>query len=118
MHRLEGSAASKQRAEVILKTLTQQVSFTAASAELGITPQRLHVLRQVSVQALVDSLEAQPVGRPRKQTATDSEKVALQAQVARLEQELQAAQLRLEIALALPGRPGATAAKKKRHRRP
>jgi hypothetical protein len=110
VQRLQGSAASKQRAEVILKTLTQQLSINDASALLGITPQRLHELRQRSVQAMVDSLEPQPVGRPRLEK-TDAAQAS--AEVARLQQELAATQLRLEIALLLPGRQGARSAKKK-----
>jgi hypothetical protein len=114
VQRLEGSVASKQRAEAILQTLTQQVSINQASAALGITPQRFHELRQQAVQALVDSLEAQPVGRPRKEATASPEVAALQAEVARLRQELLVAQARAEIAVVLPGRQGAQAARKKK----
>ena len=114
VQRLEGSAASKQRAEAILKTLTQQVSINQASAELGITPQRFHDLRQQAVQALVNSLEAQPVGRPRQEATVNPEMAALQAEVERLRQELVVAQARAEIAVVLPGRQGAQAARKKK----
>jgi hypothetical protein len=115
VQRLQGSAASKQRAEVILKTLTQQLSINDASALLGITPQRLHDLRQLAVQAMVDSLEPQPVGRPRQQAEAGAE---APAEVARLKEELEAAQLRLEIGVLLPGRQGAAAVRKKKTRRP
>lgn len=114
VQRLEGSATSKQRAQAILKTLSGQVSINQASADLGISPQRFHDLRQVAVQALVSSLEAQPVGRPRKEPAANSELAALQAEVERLRQELAVAQARVEIAVALPGRQGAQAARKKK----
>jgi hypothetical protein len=111
VYRLRGSAASKQRAEVILQTLAGRRRLTEASAALGITTQRFHALRQVAVQALVSSLEAQPVGRPPQPPAGAAEPAA---EVARLEHELAAARLRLEIALLLPGRAGAAAARKKK----
>ena len=112
---LQGSAASKERAEAILRTLTGQFHLTEASAALGLTTQRLHALRQRGLQALVTALEAQPVGRPRQEPAAAAEPAA---EVARLEQELAAARLRLEIAVLLPGRWGARAARKKKPRPP
>lgn len=113
MQRLEGSALSKRRAEVILLTLAGRLSLEAASAELGISTQRLHDLRQRSVQALVASLEAQPAGRPPHEPAVSAEVAALQAEVARLERELAAAAVRAQIAAVLPGCGGAAGAEKK-----
>ena len=101
VQRLQGSATSKERAEIILKTLTGQLRFQEASALLGITPQRLHMLRQEALQALVDRLEPQPLGRPRQAPAPAA---AGAVPVASLERELEAARLREEIALLLPGR--------------
>ena len=112
VQRLHGSAASKERAEIILQTLTGQLRVHEASARLGITPQRLHMLRQVAVQALVDALEPQPMGRPRKEADA-----AATAELGRLQQELEAARLREEIALVLPGRKGPAASPKPRRRR-
>jgi transposase-like protein len=114
VQRLHGSAASKERAEIILKTLTGQLRVHEASARLGITPQRLHMLRQAGVQALIDALEPQPMGRPRKEADPAA---AATAQLERLQQELEAARLREEIALLLPGRKGAAASPKPRRRR-
>jgi HAMP domain-containing protein len=117
VYRLEGSAQSKQRACAILQTLAGQLSLEAASDELAISTQRLHELRQRSVQALVDSLEAQPAGRPPHELTESAELTALRAEVARLRQELQAAQLRSEIAALLPGRAGRAGAEKKTRQR-
>jgi hypothetical protein len=111
VQRLQGSALSKQRAEIILKTLTGVLSFEEASTVLGLTPQRLHTLRQEALQALVDRLEPRPLGRPRQSPAAGPEPVAT------LQRELEAARLREEIALILPGRPRA-AAQEKKGRRP
>jgi HAMP domain-containing protein len=116
VYRLQGSAQSKQRACVILQTLAGQLSLEAASAELVLSTQRLHELRQRGLQALVDSLEAQSAGRPRHTPAESAEVAALRAEVARLRQELQAAQLRNEIAALLPGRPSARRKKTPRRR--
>jgi hypothetical protein len=113
VRQLQGSAASKKRAEIILRTVAGQLSVAEASALLGITPQRLHVLREEGLQALVDQFEPRPMGRPRKES--DVTTAARDAEVERLEQELEAARLREEIALLLPGRqPGAEAQKKGR----
>jgi hypothetical protein len=110
VQRLHGSAASKHRAEIILQTLSGELRFQEASALLGITPQRLHMLRQEGLQALVDHLEPRPLGRPRKAA------VAAPAAAALVERELEAARLREEIALLLPGRAGAPAPEKKGRR--
>lgn len=114
VQRLQGSAASKERAEIILKTLSGQLRVQEASARLGITPQRLHMLRQVAVQALVDALEPQPLGRPRHEADPAA---AAAAQLEHLQQELEAARLREEIALVLPGRTGAASSPKPKRRR-
>jgi hypothetical protein len=110
VQRLQGSAASKQRAEVILRTLTGSLSFEEASAVLGLTPQRLHTLRQEALQALVDRLEPRPMGRPRQSATTAAEPEEA------LRRELEAARLREEIALILPGRPRPAAPQKKGRR--
>jgi hypothetical protein len=99
VRRLRGSAASKERAEIILKTVTGELRIQEASALLGITPQRLHMLRQEGMQALVDRLEPQPSGRPRQAPAP-----AGPEPVESLQRELEAARVREEIALLLPGR--------------
>jgi cytochrome P450 len=113
VQQLEGSAASKKRAEIILRTVAGQLSVTEASALLGITPQRLHVLREEGLQALVDQFEPRPLGRPRKMPASA---VALSVEIERLQQELEAARLREEIALLLPGRQPGPATQKKGRR--
>lgn len=114
VERLRGSPASKERATVILQTLSGQLRVQEAAALLGLTPQRFHVLRQEAVQGLVDQLEPRPLGRPRKPPSTVSE---LETELARLERELVAARLREEIALVLPARPARTVPKKKNQRR-
>jgi cytochrome P450 len=113
VQQLEGSAAGKKRAEIILRTVAGQLSAAAASALLGITPQRLHVLRQEGLQALIDQFEPRPLGRPRQEPSSAT---APSAAVERLRQELEAARLREEIALLLPGRQGGPESQKKGRR--
>src|SRR5262245_3722291 len=106
VRRLQGSAASKKRAEIILRTVAGQLGVTEASALLGITPQRLPVLREEGLQAWVDQFEPRPTGRPRQEPDTTAATPG--AEIERREQDLEAARLREEIALLLPGRqPGA-----------
>jgi hypothetical protein len=93
---LQGSAAAKKRAQVILETLSETKRVQEACAELGISESRLWQLREQLVQAAVDSMEARPAGRPRKQTETELDA----AEVEELEQALASAQLREELALA------------------
>src|SRR5262249_30061774 len=113
VRQLQGSAASKKRAEIILRTVAGQLSVAEASARVGITPQRLPGLREEGWQALGDQLEPRPLGRPRKEPGPEE---ALDAEAEGLRQELEAARLREEIALLLPGRQAGTAAQKKGRR--
>jgi hypothetical protein len=109
VQRLHGSAQSKRRLEIILRTVTGAPSFTQASAALGITPQRLHLLRQQALQAAVDELEPRPTRRPRRPPAAVG--AAQGEESDRLRQELAVARLREEIALLLPGHAGQAAKK-------
>jgi transposase InsO family protein len=109
VQRLHGSAQSKRRLEIILRTITGELSFTQAGATLGLTTQWLHRLRQQALQAAVEQLEPRPPGRPRRPAAAGA---APAEEGERLRQELQAARLREEIALLLPGHVGQPAPKK------
>lgn len=118
---LHGSPKAKQRLRVILETMAGQLRVAEACARLGICEQRFRQLRAGLLQAALRSLEDQPAGRPRR-PQEPAETVALRQQMGALAQELQVAQVREEIALALPHVKGAAAEpparKKKRRRRP
>jgi hypothetical protein len=101
VEQLQGSATAKRRAKVILQTLLGQVRVEEACMLLGICPQRFQQLRQEMLQAAVARLEVRPAGRPRRPAET-AEMAALREQVAERERELRVAQVREEIALALP----------------
>jgi transposase-like protein len=102
VERLQGSADAKRRAKIILQTITGALRVQDACRKLGICEQRLWQLRQEMLQAAVTSLETQPAGR-RPTEPEAPEVAALKEQVARQQEELRAAQVREEIALALPG---------------
>lgn len=109
----EGSEQAKQRAVIILRVIAGDMTVNQAAAELHVTTQRIHDLRAQGVQALVKGFEMQPTGRPRKETEPQ-EVQDLRADVERLKRELEAAKLREEIELVLPGRGKSEIEKKKR----
>jgi hypothetical protein len=100
---LEGSVEAKRRAKVILETLQGRLRVGEACQALGICEQRFGQLRAELLQAAVERMESKPTGRPRRADAEASAEVAaLRALLADKEMELRAAQLRVEIAAALP----------------
>jgi hypothetical protein len=99
--RLEGSELAKRRAKVILQTLDGSLRVQDACHELGICEQRFHQLREEMLQAAVSRLEARPAGRPRR-PAEPALVQALTEQLADQDLALRIAQVREEIALAMP----------------
>jgi hypothetical protein len=100
---LEGSALAKARLRAVLETFTGRQTIGQASQALGISTRRLHKLRRRLLQELLQRLEPRPAGRPPRSTAAPSvPTAALEAEVHRLQLELQAARIRAEIALAIP----------------
>jgi transposase len=106
VQRLKGDAAAKRRLEVILQTLSSQLGITQAAKVLGISTQRVHMLRQEALQASVDKLTPRPGGRPSKQATPQEQRIAeLEQETEHLRRELDASRLREEIAVILPRRP-------------
>jgi Helix-turn-helix domain len=119
-----GSDKAKQRLRVILETLAGKLRVSEACTLLGICEQRFRQLRAEVLQAALASLEDQPAGRPHR-PEEPQETAALRRQVAALARALEVAEVREEIALALPqvnrtpAPPAQPAAQeKKRSRRP
>lgn len=79
-------AKARQRAEVIFKVRSGQMTATAAAHVLGISRQQYYQWEQRALQALLSALENQPTGRP--QIQTDPEKEKLQRRVQQLEQQV------------------------------
>jgi Helix-turn-helix domain len=123
---LQGSDKAKERLRVILETMMGKWRVGEACVQLGICEQRFRQLREELLQAAVDRLEDRPSGRPPR-PPEPQDTAALRQQVAALQQELQVAQVREEIALALPqvnrtaadsaASPAAAPKKKRRTRR-
>jgi hypothetical protein len=102
---LKGEAQARERLERILDTVAGRLGITEAADQLKMTPQRLHMLREQALQAAVDALAPQPLGRPTKSSGPGQEQIdALQGEIQRLQQELAASKVREEIALVLSGR--------------
>ena len=101
VEQLQGSEKAKERLRVILETMTGDLRVQEACARLGICEQRFRQLRAELLQVALGSLEDQPAGRPR-QPQEPAETAALRRQLEAMQRELRAAQVREEIALALP----------------
>lgn len=101
---LDGSAEAKCRLQVILETLAGQLTISQAISRLGIGERRFHYLRKQCLRAALSRLEPQPAGRPaRARLGPEQQHIAaLERAVTDLRIDLRAAQLREEIALAMP----------------
>jgi transposase len=78
---------ARQRAELILKVRSGQLTATAAAQALGISRQQYYQWEQRALQSLLSALEDQPAGRPK--ATTDPEKESLRRRVQQLEQQVQ-----------------------------
>jgi hypothetical protein len=73
--RLQGSPQAKRRLRAILQTVGQGQRVCDASADLDLTPQRFHTLRQEALQGALDALRPGRAGRPRKRPAPPQERL-------------------------------------------
>lgn len=89
------NAQARQRAEVIFKVRSGQMTATEAAQVLSISRQQYYQWEQRALQALLTALENQPTGRPKN--PTDPEKEKLQRRVQQLEQEVQQHQQREQL---------------------
>ena len=95
--RLEGSQAAKMRLEVILQTITGQLTIAEACEQLGIGESRFHALRLETLQATLDALEPRPLGRPSHSSDEAPEIEHLKAQLRQAQLDLEIAELKLEL---------------------
>jgi hypothetical protein len=106
VRQLMGGEQERQRLETILNTVAGRQKITEAAVQLGISTQRVSTLREIALQAALDALAPQAMGRPPKTARSDQERInALQRKIEYLERELAASKLREEIAVVLPSRP-------------
>jgi hypothetical protein len=101
---LAGSDAARERLKRIVDSLTGRATVAEVCAELGIGESRFHQLRSDALQAALDRLEPRAAGRPTTPVSPADARVAeLERQLRELQWQLQAYQIRLELAEALPG---------------
>lgn len=110
---LDGSQMAKERLELILQTLTGQVTVVAAAERLNISEAMFYKVRNRVLQGCLEDLEPKPRGRPPKFSTPDQERCAtLTAEVTALHRELTAQTVRLEVAQIRPQTQSATPVKK------
>ena len=100
---LDGTAPAQTRMRLILETIAGKTRVKDARAQMGVCAQRFEALRAKVVRAGIAALEPKPSGRPRRADRTP-EVARLEARIAELEAELQAANVRAELAGQLPRR--------------
>ena len=67
---------ARQRATIILKVRSGQITATQAAQELGISRQQYYQWEKRGLAAMLNALESQPSGRPKTPT-TNPEKQAM-----------------------------------------
>ena len=98
-----GSPIARKRLEMILRTISGELTIEEACGELGVKRSRFHDLRSEFLERATGLLEPRPPGPQRRTpTAGDREAEQLRRRIADLELELDTAQIREEIAIAMP----------------
>jgi len=100
---MKGSPAAKERVLAILGNLGGTVATSEASSRLRVSPALVRRLRETLLEAALRALEPRPRGRPLQvvpKYVRDLRK--LEVRLADLEEELELARVREQIALALP----------------
>jgi transposase-like protein len=101
--KVEGSEQAKERLKLILQTIAGDLSVSDACKQLGLSEARFHELRQQWMQDACASLEPKPLGRPKETTIEEEvELLRLHRENQKLKMHLRAAQIREEIAIAMP----------------
>jgi hypothetical protein len=103
VERLENSAKAKERAKAILETMANRLTVQEACRRLGIGEVFFNRLRKRFLNGGVPALEDRPAGRRPRQPSAEAERIGkLEAELQQTRLDLQAAQLREEIALTMP----------------
>jgi len=103
LDKLDASALAKERLKVIVATLVGQCRLHEACAQLGISEPRLQQLRQQFLRGALASLEPGQAGRPAKvPSAAELRLRQLEAELAAVRRDHQAALVRAEINAVLP----------------
>jgi hypothetical protein len=100
---LDGSLRAKERLEVILATITGQLTIGQACQRLGVCEARFHRLRTEALKASLERLEPRAVGRRPRQASPDTMHCKdLERQIEELQADLKIAVVREEVARVLP----------------
>ena len=96
---LEGSPEQLRRLEAILETVSGERTIGEVCEDLGISEAQFHRLRKRALSGALEALEPRPPGRkPQEVDPREQEIAQLQAAIARLEVERDAAELREQLA--------------------
>jgi hypothetical protein len=93
---------AKDRLRIILDVLAGRRAVGEACRQLGLSERRFLALRWLALQAALGGLEPRPAGRPARPPSEGEPEAALRATIRDLQLDLRAAQVREEIALAMP----------------
>ena len=99
---LNGSHYAKERLRQIIRTLSGEATIEEACQELQISRTRFYDLRQSVLGDMLQRLEPRPAGRPPQEPETSDEVAQLEHTVERLEWELEATQVRMELNTLFP----------------
>ena len=103
LDKLEASAVARERLQVLVATLTGQCRLHEACAQLGLSEPRVQQLRQQLLAGALASLEPGQAGRPAKlPSAAELRVQQLEAELAALRRDYQAALVRAEVNAVLP----------------
>ena len=101
--RLEGPGELKQRLRVILETLTGDRAVADACEQLEVCEARFHALRKDALEGALAGISPGRAGRPRKEEPSPPGRVSeLEEEVMVLKDDLERANLRADLALAMP----------------
>ena len=87
----------KHRLEVILETLTGEVTIADACEELGIGESRFHELRKTALEGALETMRPGYAGRPRKDRPSPEQIDEMRRKIKDLERELRREQTRTEV---------------------
>lgn len=106
---VDASELARRKLRVILETISGGKTVPEACEELGIKEARFHQMRSEWLVHAAEILEPRAPGRPPKQSPKTPETTAMEKELARLRYENErlkldavAAQIRLELGIALP----------------
>lgn len=98
-----GSEEAKKRLELVLKTLSGEMSIPRACEMLGIGEAMFHRLRDRAVVAMGGALERRKTGRKKApEKVPDEEKESLRRENLRLKMQIRGAQIREKMAILMP----------------